>query len=1494
MQVFDAKDVVLLLTAALGLPKIKTCQPPSVELGMLAEAYVKQQTNLPIIEFLLPISQSTLEHPRRQEQHVDVTTSAEFSDARFQDLCKEVLNLLDAEVHSTYSIDLFHASSSSSNLRLGDEAFRSITQLGIVALALISSDRVRRMAKVSKLREDVSKLRSLLVNTILEQDDKTAAVNGLLTAFGGLLTYGNMDLASAGAHEMASAFGTGFWQKAIVDEDEAPNDDLLIVEDSLESQSSRGRSETQDTSRSRRQPREPVDTQGFKVNRTVRICLASFTRYRLEGEADDRRIQDGFIEYVTQLKAQDFLRCRSVFLELFRGKASISLDAALSLLEYLGQELLEPDEFERCEDALSMTLEIMAGLAELWIPAEGDLLSAATQLYEWFIKVALPKRVLSPRARVCMANMLRKVLELRPDYTKDLSLESTRTSLFRIFEEGTVKVKYFIGTDISGIFKYFVLSEHDAILEDVLSSLPLEPEWTEGSAIRIYILGRLGASWSTLLRRCIYAIVEASALVPACSEHARKCFERLSRDLGLDHPKNLFKLFASQIIYTWLDTRALSTLPFEILGYKSLKNLLDDVQSEITAQLIMRGRQSEAKELSNHSQKTIESLVKDGFPRSVAYCLARDAAIPPDADTQAANATLRLRGTIGKDQFDPRLRANFPEILSILFLIADREESISKGFQRRDTFSAASHAYDEILSSGASQTALAVSQQPSFKASFLLDEIDYLCGRAGLDTGAFWSPAIYTYIFRELLDSVHPAFGPLHTCSVIRRIRILVSMAGDSALRDYPLEMALHSLRRFLTDAQCSEDVIGLFKYLISHGIDYLQQAPSFLAGFVVSTLVSLRAFLESPRDSTTQESQYIATMSKAREFHGWLGNLITNYSTPALGAFEMETMRRIVNTAVQVRTAGSSRPDMPESELLLMMLEDNHSGRNLIDQSSFGNILDVLCSEFDFSPNFRDDVLGTDTQAVRSAPILLDTVISGKPELNYQRWVARVLGRAYAATGKFSRIDLKEHKIRSAMEGFSVPPSHVTQESRMAILHFLQNMLLTDNLRDIGNAERALRRIVSTATREPALSTCVEQLSQSLLSAFSQDTYTISQNHPPTLALEHVQGLPDALQIEHDISYPAWIKRLSLALAITCPNDPLLSAFIPIIQYSQRASDQLFPQIFHLALITASGKQNVKASFSLAASRWLAEFQLPLRPYMQQLFKAILYLRTQEMPHESTKSDRNHWLDIDFRLAAEVAAKCGLFTTSLLFLEISFSEASRTSSRRSSINRLQLPQDLMLEIYQHLDDKDSFYGIRQPSSLHAMMNQLEFENAGFKSLSFRGAYYDSQIKHSGSADRTSETDIIKLLDAVNLNGVSQALLSNVTDQASIAQEAMFTTARKLERWDITGPSDATNSSTIIFKAFQNIHDSAEYASVTAAISHGFQSALGFIVSDLDSARSIRYNIGTLAVLSEIEDVISSQGIEQLIEAHSRLREREAWMLLHRFGSPSRLSYPPN
>lgn len=1453
-------------------------------MGTIGHAQIRCSYNKALIDYLILANNETGESlPGFGRSH---HSEIKLLDARLQNHYNMVFDFLNVEIATLLKSDLL--ADSAGTFTLTADIVYIMSSTCIIAFGLLSQSQSRESSKAQQLRTHTDQLCGDLKEAIFRQDDPLAVADGIVSSIGPLL--GSLDptvdkrnhsLTTTGAIIMASSLGLLFWQQLQPPTVETLERGHVDEERSLKSQESLIRENSTSTSISHDWVCANTDPRAHRASLVAKICLIAAI-YTDESGTNSKLLPESFIEYMTSLTPHDFLSTRPFLRDLLQSKMNIDQTSGSMLLDYIGQELLVPYELNACEVSWGVGLDILARLTDLWTdPENGAIAEKGGDLYEWYIKWSLQLHLSSPHAQLCLSAMLQRVIKFRPEYATDLSLPSARTSLFEILEMGNTTVKYNVGISISDIFGLFVLKEHDAILEDIISSLPDEGDWVERMALRLFVLAHLGSSWSTLLRRCIYAIFETAARVPNSTAHAKHCLEYVSCALKLENSRKLFKFFVSQIMYTWLETEGLRMIPYRIFGYQSLGELLRDVQDEVVGQIIMRGKDDEAQLLANELSQPYPQLLEVSFSKAAAYCIARDAAVPPSHDVQGSGADSRLRNALGKERYSSLISFNFPAVFAVFFNILDQEDHIIKGFQKHVSYSAAREAYNEILQLGASNTILPVTQQPCFKAAYLVDEIQYLFSRSNYDSEAAWSPALYVFVFREMLNTIHAALGSLHACSVIRRLRILICIAGKTALQDYSVEMALHSLRPFLTDTYCAEDTMGLFQYLLTHSVGYLQQAPSFFAGLAVSTLASMQQFLRRPQESTTQESQYRTTMTKAQTFYVWLGDFATRYTSPHLTGSGEAAFASIVRSARQLRDTGNARRGSHESELLLQLLEDRRSGRMLIDEPSQGLILDILIANFEAPPDPRDDLLGSDELAALYASALWSTCNRKGCGPGYLLWLGRVIGRAYAGAGFIDPNILREVDVEKIHGGESRSLPGERSSSIATLLRFLRDILLTDSREDVGTAERILQTIVSKSRQANLLGECERIFREPLLTALVWKPF-----HCPVVTAVTSQRLTlqEAAVINADTDVSAWARRVCISLTDTASDDPLISELKPILSIVTDLPKKMFPYIVHLVLLRQiEAKQVVKRILSDVLINCIQDFDKTKIPYLRLLLHTVLYLRTQPLPHESTKADRSQWLDFDHVLAAEVASKCAMYKTALLLLEVGLSNATKVrTSRRSSGIKVEVKDDLLIEIYQNLDDKDSFYGIRQPSSLSTMMEQLEYENAAFKGLYFRGAYYDSQLRQSGSPSHSGEEAMVQVLDTLDLNGLSRSLLSNMNTTGPVSAEIMLRTARKLEQWDISGSAIQSSEAGTVFGVFQDLQVAENYAAISSVINEAFSSTLNCLIDRTFTNSSVYKTLSTLAVLAEIEEVMSSKSFTQLQEAWNMLELRHKWMLSDR------------
>lgn len=1454
-------------------------------LGPLSQVSFKCLDEEDLIKYLLLIKAAPNSQPK-ESQPIDVLSSSSITLSRlqFQAVSEIVLDFLLIES------DLLFQNSTTDHpgdiSTLNSAYVFAALSLSIIGYILLGHDGIKKTAKAKDLLSVLCKTQKRIIQCITFQGKGLNLINGLYEAIGpflGSLTciIPEKTLVSNGLVSMAKWFSADFWialvesenKKAMTEAEEPSLDDEFV------SQGSRSRAEPNTEDISHREVTAFTDGKALRNSLATKLCFLSTMNVHIDG--DDGEHSTGttsFMQYLTSLRPNDFLACRPFLLELFKSKTAIYTEDAALLLAYLGRKLLNPYEFERCEVSMVACLEVMTSLAPLWVSNENsEILDLGGNLYEWVINVALKHGFSSPKVYSSISDMLQRIIKIQPEYGKirDEPLPSARTCLFQVLQDGNIKVKFHVGQNISEIFGLFVLVEHDNILGDIIHNLPSATDWQEGIALRLFVLARLAASWPTLLRRCVYAIFETPGSAPDSAGHAKYCLTLISKSLKLESLQELFKLFVAQIIYTWLETQPLRSMPFTIFGYNTLSELLEDVQDEVLGQIVMRGKDEEAIQLAHDLGKPYEHLLELSFGKAAAYSIARDVAVPPSSNSQAPGAEMRLRKILGKEKHASLSHHYFPQTISLFFKTLHELEDVSRGFQKRATYSNIYRSYQSVISISASETILPVNQQPSFKSRYLVDEIEYLCHRTSYDSDSIWSPELYTYVFRELMNNIHPALGSLHACSVLRRIRILICIAGPTALEFYPIEMALHALRPFLTNTYCAEDAIGMVQYLIQYGATYLKEVPSFVAGMAVSTLTSMKGFLGSAQESTTQESQFRATMMKANNFHDWLASFLDQYVSPYLIGKSEQSFRALVRSATKLQSDGNAKQGTYESDLLLEVFEDSRSGRCILNQPSQDLILNLLCTKFEVPSTFRDDILGSDKLAALYAPIIWKTCKRNTHGREYLLWAGRVLGRAYLATGLIHRDLAVESYHDFDQETMSQNRSEVPQSSRSSILKLICDILSFDEPSEVGLAETTLRLIITRVYGTGYALECEQTIPDALMKGMLWRQYNCPSGPADTATHTNVQ---ECMAYASGQSVSQWVQDLCVALARVAVDDPTLLELPPILRGVDGLAEKSFPYVLHLVLLQEiDGNQATRRIVSTACFHWFRQCSELTIPHVKILLKAILYLRKQPIPHETAKADRSSWLELNYKLAAEAASKCAMFKTALLFLEISYSEAAK-ASRRSSGIKIDDPTDLLIHVYESIDEQDAFYGVQQPSSLASMMARLEYENAGFKSLSFRGAHYDSHLRFSKRPYPEDEGSIVKILDSLDLNGLSQSLLAKTTNSESDSIDSFLRTARKLEQWDISAPNSHVSSTSIIFEAFQTLNNSADLKSLRSALDNGIQEALRMLMKGNHTTILLQTALSTLSILTEADELFSSTNAQDLQEVWLRFVSRNTWM----------------
>ncbi|GKT53761.1 phosphatidylinositol 3 [Colletotrichum tofieldiae] len=1255
--------------------------------------------------------------------------------------------------------------------------------------------------------------------------------------------------------------------------------DLMDLDDEFDSQESRASVATKAADIPRSSIPMSLDSGAFYHDTAQRIYLFEVMQ---KDSAQVGLVPQEFLDQLLLLPNDEFLLCSSMLSDLFASDLPISPDDALRVVEKLGEVIGEP-EYTCCEVAHSTSLNVLEGLIRVWMDEKHEVFSLVGDLYNYFVKASLPKNSLSPKSQMYLASLLFALLRINPQYGSDLGLDSCRTTLLSVMQEGTLAVKHFIGSALPDIFGIYVLKMHDDIFVDVLNSLPTDPEAIEGIAFRLFVLSRLACRWPTLLRRCTYHIFETPGKIMQSTKYAKRCLENVSEALHLSSPRELFSIFSPQLLYTWLELDAVEDIPFEIFGFASLDTLLREAQAETTALEIMRGRYDSVRSLAQRLGTPLVEMVKQGFTKIMAYTIAHETST---SSSETDGGETWVRKLLGREPFLNHIYLNFADIVALLLDLFDQEDPIEKYLSRDKNFQYAADNLDEMKKFSQSTTTLPPNQQPMFRAKFLTKELFHLCSKTEYELHALWTPALVVSVTRRLLNTVHPALGSLHACSVLRKVRVAIALAGPVALEAYPLEMLLSSIRPFIVDSECADDALGVSRYLITKGNGHLEQTPSFLAGYALSTLASLRVFLESSQSSTTQESQFQATMSKAQTFHSWFSSYLTGYDSPNFAdGQQREAFRSITHSASNIRSSGNAEKGTPESTLLLEILRDGERESKLLNEAARDLALGMLCGDFVVPTVGHQDVIDNDDEALRHSGLVWKSCNALALSDEYLAWAGRVVGRSFAASGEIQSELLEESELSRYN---SLAPG--ANDSEQALLNLLQQLTQSKESDIAGLAESALRAVVSEAAAQgdKALLVAAQRtLTEALCLASAWDQY---RTPPSDFVLS--QTVPDSQVFFRDhVESSNWVQQLAVHLAQSVPEYIILIALVPILKNVKGFAQDSFPFVVHLALYSQLDKQQlIKRNLSEAAREWLKIQDDAAQTNQKQLINTILYLRTQSLPKESSIADRVSWLDIDFTTAAAAACRCGMHKTALLFTEIAASQTTRVS-RRSSAVRDEDSTEILLSIFENIDDPDAYYGLPQSADLSSVLARLEYEKDGSKNLAFRGAQYDSHIRRRNPASQLDSQCLVRALGTLGLAGLSHSLLQTQQspDGDAASLESTFQTARRLELWNLPVPATADNCSVTIYKAYQNVQHASGEAAVRNAIYDGFSQTMRSLVNRGLNAAKLRQHLGALAVLTELDDVVNVTDFSELEGMLGRFEQRGQWMRRGRYEDVSHL-----
>ena len=1212
--------------------------------------------------------------------------------------------------------------------------------------------------------------------------------------------------------------------------------------------------------------------ESFRATTSAQLALCSML---LKDPEQPEEVCGQFTSYLKGVTTYKLVMMRS-FIKDFVFAASDVLrdhDAAI-ICEHIAHELLAPYHLERCEISSLLIMDIITALANKWSVSNGpaDIAETCEQVYDHVIKTGLGKKVTSHAIRIGIAELLDRILHVNSEFGKD-DPQPPLELFIGLLKDSDSRVIYFVAQKLHTLFQIFGDSAHLKLTENIEAALPSATDWVEGLAIRVYALGLVALVSLSNISRIVYRIFETGKLAQA-SSYAAKSLLAIAQAVGLESQRQLFKLFSIQLLYTWTEHYELDDFPSEVFGYRDLAEMCEDVPAELIAQLMVRDCDQQAELVARRNGKSLDEMLVQSFAKVVAYCMAWAVRYPPppqkEGEAPRPPLIVRIRIRLGDAQYHTLFASHFALIVSNLYELMQEDGTSEKILSRDVKLANVAEAMKDVIAQGYSKRKLAHQLQPRFSTRVILNAIPHVCDTRGInDSNELWTGPMITFVARTLFDTLHPARGPVHACNIIRNIRLLVCLAGPTAHEGYQLQMLLHGLKPHIVDIACAEDAVGIVRYLLIKGNDYLSMKPSFVISTFLSIMADIKEFTQ--KNFETLDEQTRSTLSVVRKFRTWIADHLSTVVFPNLDLQQNKAFQAMVRSAVQFRRNGNAAKDTKESELIRLLLDDDMAGdAKLMDDASRELAFSLFCCDFQRPGDFGDDMFGSDQVSFNRSKSLLEICRHSSVGDGFLLWSARVLGRAYASTGQLHNEWTHEMTFEDPNKIVSPRANAVIKEydltARVGILRRLKDLLFSNDKVVAGVAERALSQIIQEEIHHGESDTCSQVLGNGEYRTF-QFYVPVPENLTP-------QPLAPFRKIE--TSVPVWLKDLTVAMCTNMRESPVINGLIRVLRDVKGVATELFPCITQILLARDYlAKKGLREDLSSVFQECFKNRNDRIVPHNTVLIKTILYLRSRPRDGETTQSDRDFWIEIDFLEAAMAACICKMFKTALLFTEIHHFHT-----------KAEIPPELLLEIFKNVDDLDSFYGVSQEFNLRTVLHNFEYEGNGWKSLSLRAANLESGIRLGQSA----ELETFGVVDAFNtlgMNGLSHSFLQDGARETTSARavDNIYRSAWKLEQWDLPCPTGCNTRSTPIFRALQSLNNTVGAKPTLEHTDPHFLGVMKQMISATQTNHTLGENMRTLAMLTEMEEVLASADPKQLTEAWDRQQRRNAWMDTGRYVS---------
>ena len=286
---------------------------------------------------------------------------------------------------------------------------------------------------------------------------------------------------------------------------------------------------------------------------------------------------------------------------------------------------------------------------------------------------------------------------------------------------------------------------------------------------------------------------------------------------------------------------------------------------------------------------------------------------------------------------------------------------------------------------------------------------------------------------------------------------------------------------------------------------------------------------------------------------------------------------------------------------------------------------------------------------------------------------------------------------------------------------------------------------------------------------------------------------------------FKAWITTFATLLCdVLADRNSFYSRLPPILQTDSDFAEQATPILVHILLSTSIGDATTSETPRVILSQFLSRvLNLTTSDVstLRAVVNIVLHLRHSQPPQPNDELAYDKWLDLDLMLLSKSAILSGAYTTALLFHELALEYSATDVPSPSSADA----ENILFEIYSHIEEPDGFYGIKTQDLHHFLLKRFHHEHQWEKAFKFHGAALEARSQ--GGVDTNG---VLHSLYSFGFDTLALSVQQNVfgasdCDLGSTSSNMVYHLGWRTETWDLPDQASTSCSGTALYNALRAV-----------------------------------------------------------------------------------------